>query len=48
MPKKPGSHHVVSNANSGWEVKKGNTICSSGYFDKKQGVVDAECKISQN
>jgi hypothetical protein len=22
MPKKPGSHHVVPNADSGWDVKK--------------------------
>lgn len=46
MPKIPGSHHVVPNANGGWDVKK--VTRSSGHFDKKQDAVDAGRKISQN
>ena len=48
MPKKPGSHHVVPNADGGWDVKKDGATRSSGHFDKKQEAVDAERKISQN
>ena len=47
MPKKPGSHHVVPNANGGWDVKKDEATRSSGHFDKKQDAVDAGRKISQ-
>lgn len=48
MPKKPGSHHVVPNADGGWDVKKDGATRSSGHFDKKQEAVDAGRKISQN
>ena len=48
MPKKPGSHHVVPNADGGWDVKKDGATRSSGHFDKKQDAVDAGRKISQN
>ncbi len=48
MPKKPGSHHVVPNADGGWDVKKDGATRSSGHFDKKQDAVDAGHKISQN
>jgi hypothetical protein len=41
MPKKPGSHHVVPNADGGWDVKKDGATRSSGDFDKKQDAVDA-------
>jgi len=47
-PKKPGSHHVVPNADGGWDVKKDGATRSSGHFDKKQEAVDAGRKISQN
>ena len=47
MSKKPGSHHVVPNADGGWDVKKGGATRSSGYFDKKQYAVDAGRKVSQ-
>ncbi|HRQ68584.1 MAG TPA: DUF2188 domain-containing protein, partial [Candidatus Syntrophosphaera sp.] len=39
MPKKPGSHHVVPNADGGWDVKKDGATRSSGHFDKKQEAV---------
>ena len=41
MPKKPGSHHVVPNADGGWDVKKDGATHSSGHFDKKQEAIDA-------
>lgn len=45
MSKKPGSHHVVPNADGGWDVKKDGATRSSGHFDKKQEAVDAGRKI---
>ena len=48
MPKKLGSHHVVPNADGGWDVKKDGATRSSGHFDRKQDAVDAGRKISQN
>jgi len=48
MPKKTGSHHVVPNANGGWDVKKSGASRSSGHFDKKQDAIDAGRKISRN
>ena len=48
MSKQPGSHHVVPNADGGWDVKKVGETRSSGHFDKKQDAVDAGRKISQN
>ena len=36
MTKKAGSHHVVPNADGGWDVKKDGATRSSGHFDKKQ------------
>lgn len=48
MPKKPGSHHVVPNADGGWDAKKDGATRSSSHFDKKQDAVDAGRKISQN
>jgi len=48
MPKKPGSHHVVPNADGGWDLKKDGATRSSGHFDKKRDSVDTGRKISQN
>lgn len=48
MTKIPGSHHVVPNADGGWDVKKDGAYRSSGHFDKKQNGVNAVRKISQN
>ncbi|GKT10336.1 DUF2188 domain-containing protein [Desulforhabdus sp. TSK] len=48
MPKKSGSHHVVPNANNGWDVKKEDATRGSGHVDKKQDAVDARSRISQN
>ncbi len=47
MPKKPGSHHVVPNADGGWDVKKDGATRSSGHFDEKQGAVGVERKNNQ-
>lgn len=48
MSKKSGSHHVVPNANGGWDVKKGGASRASGHFDRKQDAVDAGRQISRN
>ena len=48
MTKKPGSHHVVPNADGGWDVKKDGATRSSGHFDRKQDAVDVGRKINQN
>ncbi|MCH9664522.1 MAG: DUF2188 domain-containing protein [Gammaproteobacteria bacterium] len=48
MPKKPGSHHVVPNPNSGWSVKKGGGKQASNNTPTKQEAVDIGRKISQN
>jgi len=45
---KSGSHHVVPNANGGWDVKKGGAVRASGHFDRKQAAVDAGRIISRN
>jgi hypothetical protein len=48
MPKKSGSHHVVPNADGGWDVKKGGSGRASGHFDTKQEAIDAGREISRN
>ena len=48
MPKKSGSHHVVPNADGGWDVKKGRSSRASGHFDTKQEAIDAGREISRN
>ena len=48
MPKKSGSHHVVPNADGGWDVKKGGSNRASGHFDTKQEAIDAGREISRN
>jgi hypothetical protein len=48
MPKKSGSHHVVPNADGGWDVKKGGSNRASGHFDTKQKAIDAGREISRN
>jgi hypothetical protein len=48
MPNNPGSHHVVPNADGGWDVKKSGAIRSIRHFDKKQDAIDAGRQISQN
>lgn len=45
---KNNSHHVVPNANGGWDVKKSGSNRSSGHFDTKQDAVDKGRQISQN
>ena len=48
MPKKSGSHHVVPNADGGWDVKKGGSNRASGHFGTKQEAIDAGREISRN
>ena len=47
MTSKDG-HHVVSNPDGGWDVKRGGGKRSSGHFDTKNEAVDKGRKISQN
>ena len=48
MPKKSGSHHVVPNADGGWDVKRDGSSRASGHFDTKQEAIDAGREISRN
>lgn len=48
MSQKPRSHHVVPNADGGWDVKKDGATRSSGHFDTKQEARDAGHEISKN
>ena len=41
-------HHVVSNLDGGWDVKRNGAERSSGHFETKQEAVDQGRKISQN
>lgn len=45
---KAKSHHVVSNPNGGWDVKKGGAERASGHFGNKSDAVDAGRQISRN
>jgi hypothetical protein len=33
------SHHVISNPNGGWSVKKGDAVRASKHFENKQDAV---------
>ena len=48
MQLKNKSHHVVRNADDGWNVKANNAKRSSGHFQTKKEAVDAGRKISSN
>ncbi|TBR29258.1 MAG: DUF2188 domain-containing protein [Reyranella sp.] len=50
MPGKngPDSHHVVSNPNGGWDVKRGGAERAAGHFDTKQEAIDHGREISRN
>lgn len=41
-------HHVVSNPDGGWDVKRNGADRASGHFETKQEAVDQGRKISQN
>ena len=45
---KPGTHHVVPNADGGWDVRRGGALRSSGHFDTKSAAVDRGREISRN
>lgn len=42
------SHHVVSNPNSGWDVKKSGAEKASVHTDTKQEAIDKARVISRN
>ncbi len=48
MTKKSNSHHIVPNAEGGWDVKRSGASRSSGHFDTKRDAVDAGRQISRN
>lgn len=48
MAGKKGSHHVVPNPQSGWDIKRSGSDRASGHFDHKKDAVDAGRKISRN
>lgn len=42
------THHVVPNADGGWDVKKGGAKRSSGHYDTKRDAEQAARTISRN
>ncbi|ESY07322.1 DUF2188 domain-containing protein [Mesorhizobium sp. RSR565B] len=42
------THHVVTNPNGGWDVKRGGSARASGHFDTKQAAVDYGREVSRN
>lgn len=47
-PKGPPTHHVVPDADGGWNVKRGGSERASGHFETKSEAVDAAREISRN
>ena len=41
-------HHVVSNPNGGWDIRKDGAERSSGHFATKAQAVDRAREISRN
>ena len=41
-------HHIVPNANGGWDVKRENAKRSSGHYDTKQEAMEAGRRMSIN
>lgn len=46
MPR--STHHVVHNANGGWDVKKGGGEKSIKHFENKQDAIDFGRQVSAN
>jgi hypothetical protein len=46
--REPGTHHVVPNSNSGWDVHRGGAERVSGHFDTKTEAVDRGREMSRN
>lgn len=42
------THHIVSNPNGGWDVKKSGAKRVSAHFDNKNDAISAGRKISIN
>jgi hypothetical protein len=42
------THHVVPNADNGWDVKKGGGEKAIKHFDKKQDAVEFGRGVSKN
>ena len=48
MSKGPKTHHIVTNPNGGWDVKKGGAKRASSHHDTKVEAVDSGRGISRN
>jgi hypothetical protein len=46
--KTSGTHHVVPNSSTGWDVRRGGAERASGHFDTKQEAIDRGREISRN
>ena len=44
--KGPDTHHVVSNPNGGWDVKRGGGERASSHHDNKQDAIDQAREVS--
>ena len=42
------THHVVSNPDGGWDVKRGGGEKASRHFEPKQEAIDGGREISRN
>jgi len=42
------THHVVSNPDGGWDVKRGGGEKASRHFETKQEAIDGGREISRN
>ncbi len=45
---KSESHHVVPDANGGWNIRKGGSERISGHSDTQQGAIEKGREISRN
>lgn len=48
MAKKPDTHHVVSNPDGGWDVKRGGSKRASSHHDTKSEAIDAGRTVNRN
>lgn len=48
MSRGPKTHHVVPNADGGWNVKRGGADRASSHHSTKQEAIDSARNVSRN
>jgi hypothetical protein len=48
MSRGPKTHHVVPNADGGWNVKRGGADRASSHHSTKQEAIDSARSVSRN